>query len=149
MKLKKRLKGVAELKKGPVRYPPYMAVRKAMEGLPPESKAAVQRYYTEQEKRRNAVTPEECKAAGVMFNGTMPDKGKKDGSCNRSACQMPLLGKPQFWMKDYTITNGRLYYCRECEHEFSKWDRVDRPGEPLRCTPDEDNEKLPDSVRYW
>lgn len=68
-----------------------------------------------------------------------PDKGKRDGRCNRTACQRPLAGKPQFYMDGIFTAGPRLYYCGDCEHEFTKWDRIDRPGEPLRCKPDEGN----------
>ena len=69
-------------------------------------------------------------------DGLMPDKGKKDGSCNRTACQRPLRGKRQYYMRDYMVQDGRLYYCEPCEREFTRWDRIDRPGEELRCTLD-------------
>lgn len=68
-----------------------------------------------------------------------PDKGHRDGSCNRTACQRPLAGQVQFWMVDYGKAGGRLYYCAECEREFTRWDKIDRPGQPLRCSPDEAN----------
>jgi hypothetical protein len=90
--------------------------------------------------RKAELSPEQASAAGIGYCGPeMPDKGLKDGSCNRTACQMPLAGKPQFWMKNYVVENGRLYYCAKCARDFAYWDRIDRPGEPLRCTPDEDN----------
>ena len=69
--------------------------------------------------------------------GPRPKKGEKDGLCNRTACQRPLEGKRQYYMRDYGTTDGRLYYCEPCERDFSHWDRIDRPGEPLRCTLDE------------
>ena len=51
-----------------------------------------------------------------------PDKGKKDGSCNVTACQAPLKGTMQGYMKDHMITNGHLYYCERCCHRFNEWD---------------------------
>lgn len=66
-----------------------------------------------------------------------PDKGQKDGSCNRTACQAPLAGRPQYYMRDYGTTDGRLYYCEPCAIDFTHWDRIDRPGQPFRCTFDE------------
>lgn len=51
-----------------------------------------------------------------------PDKGKKDGSCNVTACQAPLAGTMQGYMRDHMIQNGRLYYCERCCHRFNEWD---------------------------
>jgi len=59
------------------------------------------------------------------------DKGMRDGSCNRTACQKPLEGMPRWSMPNYT-RGGRLYYCTQCVNEFHKWDR--RCGDELRCT---------------
>lgn len=91
----------------------------------------------EQKARERAeaqTDPVKAHAYGVGYTGpTMPDKGKLDGSCNRSACQMPLKGKPQFWMKDYMVASGRLHYCAECAAKFDEADR--QFGEPRRCTP--------------
>ncbi len=101
--------------------------------------------------------------AGIVSNG--PDgpetadpmrKGKKDGNCNRAACQAPLKGRRQFWMTEMGKTNGRLYYCGRCEFEFSSWDArmvAKREQEPngwsgaldhrgYRCRPDEDNDGI-------
>jgi len=138
LKLKKPHKRAHQMKRPPKLQSPKAAYQQAMAGMLPHQQAAFDHILAQTEARAKAVTPEECKAAGVMFNGLMPDKGEKNGSCNRTACQMPLAGKPQFWMKNHS-TGGRLYYCGPCEVEFSKWDRIDRPGEPMRCTPDEDN----------
>lgn len=64
-----------------------------------------------------------------------PDKGKKDGSCNVTACQAPLAGTMQGWMVNHTVTNGRFYYCASCCLKFIDWDR--RSGDPMRITWDE------------
>lgn len=64
-----------------------------------------------------------------------PDKGKKDGRCNVTACQAPLAGTMQGWMKNYMVKDGRLYYCEKCCHAFNDWDR--RSGDPRRITWDE------------
>ena len=65
------------------------------------------------------------------------DKGKKDGSCNRTACQAPLAGRRQYYMRDHMTTDGRLYYCEPCAIDFTHWDRIDSPNQPYRCTFDE------------
>ena len=130
MKLQRRMKGVEDVKRNH-QYPTHPSQW---------SPSAIQLRNLRRVARESNMTPLEARAAGKAYYGPiMPDKGKKNGSCNRTACQVPLTGQPQFWMQDYTITNGRLYYCARCEIEFSKWDRIDRPGAPLRCTPDEDN----------
>lgn len=67
-----------------------------------------------------------------------PDKGMKDGSCNRTACQRPLKGRVQYYMTTPFTAGEKLYYCRDCADSFAHWDRIDRPGEPLRCTLDPD-----------
>jgi hypothetical protein len=51
-----------------------------------------------------------------------PDKGKKDGSCNVTACQKPLAGTMQGWMVNHMVQDGRLYYCPECCRRFNEWD---------------------------
>jgi hypothetical protein len=86
--------------------------------------------------QQSIESPVIAAANGLSYGGqTMADKGKKNGSCNRSACQLPLAGKPQFWMDNYQ--GGRNYYCGKCEALFSEHDRAMR--KPLRCTADEDN----------
>ena len=63
-----------------------------------------------------------------------PDKGQKDGSCNRTACQRPLKGHPQWTMRDH-MTGGKLYYCQSCAFKFNDYDdsiRVSR-----RCVREE------------
>jgi hypothetical protein len=80
-------------------------------------------------------------AHSIPFSDREPDKedkGKKDGHCNRSACQRPLAGHPQYWMPNYS--GGRYYYCEACEHLFSDIDR--RGGHILRCTLDPDTVPL-------
>lgn len=147
MKLKKRLKGTADVggqsfpKDSPWRLPPE--VRNTMNAPERDSWDAMgRRYHIDQDKKALAATsPVEAAKLRQAYTGPdMPDKGMKDGSCNRSACQAPLKGEPQFWMKNHRVTNGRLYYCANCERLFTKSDREFR--EPLRCTPDEDNVKL-------
>ena len=60
-----------------------------------------------------------------------PDKGKINGSCNRTACQRPLAHEPVHQFMDGNFTGGpRLYYCSDCAHEFDKWDH--RSGDPIR-----------------
>lgn len=61
-----------------------------------------------------------------------PDKGKLNGSCNRTACQAPLADDEQWWMNNPTVENGRYYYCGVCAYEFNKWD--DQIRTPRRCT---------------
>lgn len=98
-------------------------------------------FLKEQEAKREArsliqkTDPVKCRELGISFTGTMPDKGLKDGSCNRSACQMPLKGRIQYSMDSYGSTaDGKFYYCADCEKQFTHWDKIDRPGQPLRCT---------------
>jgi hypothetical protein len=84
---------------------------------------------------RDGETPADARARGVGYAGPkMPDKGQKDGSCNRGACQLPLAGRQQWTMKDH-VTGGKLYYCADCAHKFNESDR--EFGEPLRCTMEE------------
>lgn len=62
-----------------------------------------------------------------------PDKGKRDGSCNRTACQDNLAGQPRWSMRDYMGgEDSRLYYCVTCKDDFTKSDR--QFGEPIRCS---------------
>ena len=44
-------------------------------------------------------------------------KGKKDGNCNVTACQVPGA---TWWN-----TGTRAYYCRYCSSEINKWARHD------------------------
>lgn len=59
-----------------------------------------------------------------------PLKGKKNGRCNRTACQAPLEDDTNWSMHNY-MTGGRLYYCTPCARDFNDWDR--RTRKPLRC----------------
>lgn len=59
------------------------------------------------------------------------DKGKENGSCNRTACQRPLAGEIEHQFMDGNFTGGpRLFYCERCAYEFDKWDY--RSGDPIR-----------------
>lgn len=59
-----------------------------------------------------------------------PDKGQRDGSCNRSACQKPLEPEIQHcWMDDPTVVGGRRYYCCQCSDKFQLVDL--RNGHPF------------------
>lgn len=89
------------------------------------------------ERRAAERSPVLAAQYGMNYSGpNRSNKGEKNGACNRAACQLPLLGAPQFWIKNHT-TGGRLYYCGKCANLFAEADR--RFGEPLRCTPDGDN----------
>ena len=92
------------------------------------------RHEAKQKARREAQSdPIKANAAGVAYTGpAMPDKGRQDGSCNRTACQMPLKGKTQFFMRDYLVEGGRLHYCADCARLFDESDR--QFGDPRRCT---------------
>ena len=51
------------------------------------------------------------------------DKGEKDGSCNRTACQAPLADEEEHQFMSGRFTGGpRLYYCARCARDFDKWD---------------------------
>ena len=61
------------------------------------------------------------------------DKGLRDGSCNRTACQDNLAGFERWSMHNHGFTEGnRLYYCRTCAVDFNQSDR--QFNEPLRCS---------------
>lgn len=66
-----------------------------------------------------------------------PDKGEKDGHCNRTACQAPLKGEPQWFMRSPFTDGSRLHYCEVCARDFNDWDR--RSGDPIRCEQVEDD----------
>lgn len=57
-----------------------------------------------------------------MTTGNKPDKGKKDGSCNVTACQKPLKGTMQGYMDGVHTGGPRLYYCSEHCCRFNEWD---------------------------
>lgn len=60
-----------------------------------------------------------------------PDKGKENGSCNRTACQRPLAEELVHQFMDGNFTGGpRLFYCEQCAWDFDKWDH--RSGDPIR-----------------
>lgn len=72
-------------------------------------------------------TPIEAKARDMWYTGPkMPDKGKLDGSCNRSVCQMPLAGQEQW------VMSGGLHYCAPCAKMFN--DNNAQHREPPRAT---------------
>jgi len=62
-----------------------------------------------------------------------PGKGKRDGNCNRTACQVPLEGCEQWTMRDHetNVEGKRLYYCGECARMFNDFDM--RQGYEPRC----------------
>lgn len=55
------------------------------------------------------------------------DKGLKNGSCNRTACQHPLAEEPthQFMAPPFTA-GERLYYCAHCSLDFDRIDEQNR-----------------------
>jgi hypothetical protein len=51
------------------------------------------------------------------------DKGKANGSCNRTACQAPLADEPEHQFMDGNFTGGpRLHYCERCARLFDRDD---------------------------
>ena len=91
-------------------------------------------FFTLESKyaHRPGETPSDAAARGVGYNGPLLDeKGKRDGACNRTACQLPLAGLPRWSMQDYS-KGGRLYYCQKCVDLFHEHDRS--IGQTLRCT---------------
>jgi hypothetical protein len=84
---------------------------------------------------RAGESPADAHERGVGYAGPkMADKGKKDGSCNRTACQLPLKGERQWFMVDGSVVGSRNYYCHPCAMKFHEADR--QFGDPLRCTED-------------
>lgn len=85
---------------------------------------------------RDGETPLEAYSRGVGYSGpVMPDKGLRDGSCNRTACQLPLAGQEQWTIPTYGGsggTEGNFYYCKLCAAKFADADR--EFGQPFRCT---------------
>lgn len=84
---------------------------------------------------REGETPLDAYSRGVGYSGPqMADKGQRDGSCNRTACQLPLKGQEQWTMPSYGRggTDGLLYYCAMCAAKFHDADR--EMGQPFRCT---------------
>ena len=92
--------------------------------------------YVSPYAHRPGETPLDAFARGVGYSGPeMPDKGQRDGSCNRTACQLPLKDQAQWTMPNYGRsggTDGKLYYCTACAEKFHEADR--EFGQPLRCT---------------
>jgi hypothetical protein len=141
MKLKKRLKGVADLKKGPreVLHGPIsqQISRQVQRRMTPEQIDGLKRMDAAQVQNMSRAeaqrhSPEAADAIGMGYTGPeTPGKGKKDGNCNVTACQMPLAGKLQFFMdgRPWSHTDERKYYCAKCEKHMTKWDKIDRPGQ--------------------
>lgn len=79
-------------------------------------------------------------ASGEPYNGYRHapkiNKGQRDGSCNRTACQRDLKGMAQYYMRGDLDKSKRVYYCGECAEMFSESDRRYQPNQPLRCTLD-------------
>ena len=70
-----------------------------------------------------------------LADGYKETKGLKDGHCNRYACQAPLAGQPQSWMRDHeTQTDSKLYYCLKCTMAFNESAMRFQPDMPRRCT---------------
>jgi hypothetical protein len=88
-------------------------------------------YLRTMNEPRRVLTPKEAREAGKAYSGPlMDDKGKLDGSCNRTACQYPLKGEPRQWyMEDIT----KNHYCDQCARMFNRDDRDMR--QPQRCMP--------------
>lgn len=160
MKLQKRQKGLNEVRadaalaQDKLRQGYNKRPRRSVTRMEAEARQLVEKMRQDSERREflSQVDPVAANEAGLGYNGpNMADKGVKDGSCNRTACQLPLAGKPQFWMQDLTTHNGRLYYCAHCARLFDESDRDDmrkgfkKPGDyglnadGFRCSPDEDN----------
>lgn len=152
MKTRRPLKGLSDIKRAarqsrtyPI-SPPRSPARTEREEAA-KLQRDVERLLSAHEKKAAAKaaagkkSPEAARAADTSYNGDlMPDKGKRDGSCNVTACQMPLLGKPQFIMR-HPWCAGELYYCKRCNDGFRRWDEIDRPG-TYRCEPDPRNADL-------
>lgn len=92
-------------------------------------------------KRGAARTPDRHRADASFYKGITkgmtksqvnhPLKGKKDGACNRTACQKPLANETDDQFMDGNFTGGpKLYYCRHCALDFDIWDR--QSGDPVR-----------------
>ncbi len=162
MKLHKRQKTIADAKsngeatRAVLRQGFKEKPRRSQASIDAEVRTIIERQEREAEQREIAATtsPLTAHAAGVGYHGpNLPDKGQKNGSCNVTACQMPLAGRPQFYMKDF---GRRNYYCPSCERKMTEWDDHcvrTRQQEPngwngalnefgRRCWPDEDNGKL-------
>lgn len=163
MKLKKRLKSVADITRAPSKSGQR---RSSSSSSKPRASGADtwEKYMRDLEERQRerereaeiaSIDPVAARQVNRAYTGPeMPDKGMKDGSCNRTACQMPLKGKRQFWMKNLMVHEGRNYYCADCARLFDEQDASDltrgfhKPGDygfhanGYRCAPDEDNDKV-------
>lgn len=107
MKLQKRPKGLTDVK--------LDALTKRTRG-PDPLEAAYERVMRQ---------------AGADASRNNPDKGEKDGSCNRTACQRPLADEFEHQFMSGNFTGGpRLYYCSRCARDFDEWDY--RSGDAVR-----------------
>jgi hypothetical protein len=142
MKLKKRPLGLSEIKRRAEQsrtFPGKRPFVKAAEPRKPKASDAemlqsMDAFLKEQEAKNEQrandakASPVIANAAGLGYTGPlMPDKGKRDGSCNVTACQMPLAGFIQYVMPG----NGNAHYCATCERRMSEWD--DQIKTPRRC----------------
>ncbi len=137
MKLAKRLLGVDDIRKARANRPTASAqqvmdriygARKRLEEIVGPLEPDISPYA-----HRPGESPQEAHDRGVGYAGpNMEDKGQKDGSCNRTACQLPLAGKPQWMMLESLSGGQKLYYCGECARKFYEADRDF--GRPFRCT---------------
>jgi hypothetical protein len=73
-------------------------------------------------KRSDALAKLRRKAVETVqtVQADKPDKGKKDGSCNRGACQRP--GAVFFNL------STRAYYCPKCAHDIDQFAVSERAG---------------------
>lgn len=133
MKLQKRLKGLDNVKNDRKRadvlkhegYNPRP--RRSRESIEAELHALNERLAQDNARRAHLsqVDPVAAHEAGLGYNGpNMPDKGEKDGSCNVTACQLPLAGRPQYFMRDMMYTDRKLYYCTRCAAAMTDWDKT-------------------------
>lgn len=54
-----------------------------------------------------------------VVDGEKPGKGKFDGNCNRTACQVSIQGR------NYWNSSTRAYYCRGCAGDINYWSNRD------------------------
>lgn len=141
--MKTRQKGVADLRrKTPAPHAVMAASALALTAaqrkeLHPRQREAwdhMERSYLldQEKKRRAAESPVEARRWGLGYSGPiLPDKGKANGSCNRTACQYPLADEPVHQFMDGNFTGGpRLHYCAKCAADFDDWDH--RSGDRIR-----------------
>lgn len=154
MKLRKAPKGLKQIKYGsdyPRKFEPSQdrVMREHMQSRHLDTERWLQEQEARQRAQSDAATtsPLTAHEAGVGYRGPlMADKGKRDGSCNVTACQMPLLGKPQFIMRPEFSGGAEMVYCKRCNDGFRRWDEIDRPG-TYRCEADPRNDAL--SEEAW